>query len=293
MTFCVAMLCDKSKALILAADKMLGIGYIEAEPEITKILELHKNWKVMFAGEDITPVSNIVDHARASLSVEETPNLDVVIAAMQSSYEKQREDEADDIYLAPRGWTRRDFIDKGKDRLPETIYADLEDKLAKYELGIQLIVAGFDSSGIGHIFVMDSDVKRGTPQRCDISGFAAIGGGGIGGSYMMHFRKCSPEMKIRESLYYCLEAKWFGEHAGSVGIKTDTLILRDAKEPIRLNDEETVDKKILGKLCEQLSPRELKSKRHLDILNTLPELEGKDIEVLEAPKKKRATKINP
>src|SRR5215472_2218978 len=55
--FCVAMLCDKSRALILAADKMLGIGYIETEPEITKILDLHKNWKVLFAGDDITPVS--------------------------------------------------------------------------------------------------------------------------------------------------------------------------------------------------------------------------------------------
>lgn len=52
MTFCVAMLCDKSKALILAADKMIGIGWIETEPDITKILDLHKNWKVMFAGDD-------------------------------------------------------------------------------------------------------------------------------------------------------------------------------------------------------------------------------------------------
>lgn len=294
VTFCVAMLCDKSRAMILAADKMIGIGWIETEPDITKILDLHKNWKVLFAGDDITPVANIVDRARASLSPEQKPQLQAVIDAMQASYEKQRKDDADDILLAPRGWSRQDFIDKGKALLPETLYSDLEDKLSKYDLGIQLIVAGFDSSGDGHIFCMDSEVKRGTPQRCDIPGFAAIGGGGIGGSYMMHFRKCSPQMKIREALYYCLEAKWFGEHAGNVGLRTDVSILRYGKEPITLDDEDTVERKFLAGMCERLSPRELLQKRNIEILNSLRELEGSDIEKLDPPKKKkRKTVINP
>ena len=69
MTFCAAMLCDKSKAIVLVADKMVGIGYIETEPDITKILPLHANWKVMFAGDDVTPISNIVDRARTSLTL--------------------------------------------------------------------------------------------------------------------------------------------------------------------------------------------------------------------------------
>jgi hypothetical protein len=288
------MLCDKSRALILAADKMIGIGWIEAEPDITKMLDLHKNWKVMFAGEDITPVANVVDRARASLSTDQEPHLQAVIDAMQASYEKQRKDDADDIHLAPRGWGRQDFIDKGKALLPETLYADLEDKLAKYELGIQLIVAGFDPSGLGHIFCMDGDVKRGIPQRCDISGFAAIGAGALGGSYMMYFRKCNPEMKIREAIYYCLEAKWFGEHAGSVGLRTDVSIMRYGKEPIALDDEDTVERTFLAGMCEQLSPRKLLQKRNIRILNSLRELEGSDIEKLELPKKKeRKTVVNP
>ena len=294
MTVCIAMLCDESKALILVADKMIGIGYIETEPDIKKIIDLHKNWKVLFAGDDITPISDIVDRARECLSGEPSPSIQAVIDAMQSNYEKQRKDEADDIYLAPRGWNRQDFIDKGKALLPETLYADLEDKIAKYELGIQLIIAGFDSSGVGHIFCMDSEVKRGIPQRCDISGFAAIGGGGIGGSYMMHFRKCSPQMKIREALYYCLEAKWFGEHAGSVGLRTDALILRNGKESIPLDDENTIEKKFLAGLCERLSPRELLQKRNIEVLNNLFELEGSGIEKLRIKKKrKRKSTVNP
>jgi len=293
VTFCVAMLCDKSKSLILGADKMLGIGVIETEPEITKILDLHKNWKVLFAGE-VTPVSDIVDRARLTLAGEPAPNLDAVITAIQASYEKKRQNDADDMYLTPRGWTHREFIDKGNSLLPDTLYADIEDKLAKYELEIQLIVAGFDSSGIGHIFCVDSEVRRGIPQRCDISGFCAIGGGAIGGSYMMHFRKCSPQMRVREALYYCLEAKWFGEHAGSVGLRTDVVILRHGKKPIPLDDEETVEKKFLSGMCERLSPRELLTKKNVGILNSLAELDGKGIEKLEVPKKKkRKTTVNP
>lgn len=110
----------------------------------------------------------------------------------------------------------------------------------------------------------------------------------------MHFRKCSPRMKIREALYYCLEAKWFGEHASSVGLHTDVCILRHGDEPIYLDDENTVEKKFLAGLCEQLSPRELLRKRNIKILNELPELAGKGIEELELPsKKKRRTTVNP
>jgi hypothetical protein len=105
----------------------------------------------------------------------------------------------------------------------------------------------------------------------------------------MHFRKCSPQMKIREALYYCLEAKWFGEHAGSVGLRTDAMILRHGKEPIALDDEGTVEKKILAGLCERLSPSELLQKRNIQVLNSLTELEETDIEKLEVPNKKKRT----
>jgi 20S proteasome alpha/beta subunit len=294
MTVCVAMLCDKSNALVLVADKMVGVGYIETEPDIKKLIELHKDWSVMFAGDDITPVSNVVDRVKAGLASEQSLNVQDVISSMQASYEKERDDEADDLYLSPRKWTREQFRTEGKQLLPETLYADIEEKLARHELEIELLVAGFDKSGVGHIFCLDSKVKRGIPQRCDMLGFCAVGGGSVGATYMMYYRKCSPQMKIREALYYAIEAKYFGEYAGNVGMKTDAWILQYGKDAIPLDDETTIEKKFMEGLCEQLSPRELKQKRHIDVLNSLPELRDKGIEELTVPtKKKRKSVIHP
>lgn len=294
MTVCVAMLCDKSKALVLTSDKMIGVGYIETEPDIKKLIELHKNWSVMFAGDDITPVSNIVDRAKATLAGDSSFSVQAVIDAMQASYEKERTDEADDLYLAPRKWTREKFRTEGKQLLPETLYADIEDKLARHELEIELLVAGFDNNGVGHIFCIDSKVKRGIPQRGDVLGFCAIGGGSVGATYMLYYRKCCPQMKIREALYYAIEAKYFGEYAGSVGLKTDAWVWRSGEQPIPLDDESTIEKKFMEGLCEQLAPRELKQRRHIDILNSLSELKDKGIEELTVPTKgRRKTVIHP
>jgi hypothetical protein len=294
MTVCVGMLCDKSKALVLVADKMIGVGYIQTEPEIKKLVDLHKDWKVMFAGDDITPVSNIVDGAKATIAGDKPLRVRDVMDAIQASYEKERESEADDLYLAPRKWTRDQFRTQGNQALPDTLYADIEDKLARHELEIELLVVGFDKDGEGHIFFCDSKIKRGIPQRRDIIGFHAIGEGSVGADYMMHYRKCSSQMKIREVLYYAVEAKYFGEFAGTVGLKTDAWIWQSGKDAIQLSDENTIEKKIMVGLCEQLSPRELKSKRHLEVLNRIEELENAGIEKLTSPvKPKRKVTVHP
>jgi hypothetical protein len=66
MTTCVAAITDDGEALLLIADKMIGVGWVESELEITKMRELHKDWWVLFAGDDITPVFDIVDYETQS-----------------------------------------------------------------------------------------------------------------------------------------------------------------------------------------------------------------------------------
>ncbi len=47
MTCCVAALCDDRMAIVMAADKMVGMAGMESEPDISKIFRLHKNWFVL------------------------------------------------------------------------------------------------------------------------------------------------------------------------------------------------------------------------------------------------------
>jgi hypothetical protein len=114
MTVCVGMLCDNAKAIVLVSDKLSGIGYIQTEPETKKRIKLHEDWWVMFAGDDITPVLDVIETASKMLDPSKSVSLGDVVTAMQASWEKKRTDEADDLYLTPRKWTRDDFKKDGK-----------------------------------------------------------------------------------------------------------------------------------------------------------------------------------
>lgn len=289
MTVCVGFVCDEGKSIVLVADKMVGMGYIQQEPDISKILQLHKDWRLLFAGDDITPVIDIFDGARTILGEPEHISLDAMVSAVYTSYQQQREKMADALYLTPRGWTRQKFIQEGKELLPEMLYSEIESKLAEFEFtGLQLLIAGFDTGGNGHLISLDSREERGFPKRYNVLGFCSIGSGYLGATYMMYYRKCGPKMRLREALYYAVEAKYFGEFASGVGLKTDVQILRHNAEAIILNDEDVIEKHIM-KMCDRLSPREMTKKDH-EILNTLPGLEG--IKQLKERKKKRKVGVD-
>ncbi len=295
MTCCVAAICGDGKSLVLVADKMIGVGYVEAEPEIEKLQRLHPRWWVMVAGDDMSPAFPIIDHAKELLAEEDAVNVDSVSEAIKLSCDKQRADEAEAIYLKPRGWTLERFSKEGNQLLPDA--RELSAKIDAHELSIQLIVAGFNPNGDAYIVSFDGSDKRGVPRRHDLPGFTAIGSGGIGAVYMMFYRSLSPKTKAREALYYALEAKYFGEQASGVGASTDMYIARpkatiatagsssDAEPKVtKINDDEIIEKKLI-KMCEDLEPRELREK-DVRTLNELPELE--DLPKLEwKPKTKK------
>ena len=75
MTTCIAAVCDWGSAIVLIADKMIGMGYVESELEVTKMREIHKNWWMLFAGDDISPVFDIVDYAKEGTYILDSPVL--------------------------------------------------------------------------------------------------------------------------------------------------------------------------------------------------------------------------
>src|SRR5262249_54209119 len=106
MTCCVAALCDNRKSIVLVSDKMVGMGMIEAEPEISKILQLHKQWRVMIAGDDIAPAFAIVESARRKLTRHRGPlAVENVETAVCESFGEERARIAEAIHLTPSGWT--------------------------------------------------------------------------------------------------------------------------------------------------------------------------------------------
>jgi 20S proteasome alpha/beta subunit len=292
MTVCVAALCENGKALVMAADKMVGMGYVEGEPDISKMRPLHRDWWVLFAGDDISPVFDIIDytkhilHTQHKLGKTEPASLAAVMKALEAGFHKKRLEVAESLYLKTTGWNLNRFNKEGHGVLPNA--AQIQADIDRFRFAIELLVVGFDEQGHGCIFSLDGNGdKPGVPTRGDIPGFQSIGSGGTVATFMLYWRHLSSTVSAREALYYVLEAKYYGEQATGVGSSTDLYIGRPGQELTAINDEEVIEKKLIP-ICRAMEPRDLR-KRDKDFLNSMPELEGFPL-IKEDPKKPASSK---
>lgn len=284
MTTCVATVCDEGNAIVLVADKMIGMGYVESELEITKMRPIHRDWWMLFAGDDITPVFDVVDYAKEGLNQTDPMTIADVQEAVRVAFAKKRMADAEALYLGPIGWDIVRFNNEGSERLPD--FEQIKTKIEDYTLNIELLVAGFDG-GKGHIFTLYGyGETRGLTRREDIPGFSSIGSGSTAAAFMMYYRNLSPKTGVREAVYYSLEGKYFGEQASGVGGSTDLFVARPGKDLLQLNDEDTIEEKLIP-ICYALSPNLLR-KRDRATLNEIPEL--KEFRQIEEPETKTKPK---
>jgi len=266
VTVCIAALCDDRKAIILAADKMIGSESIESEADIHKIVGIHRNWWALMAADDISPAFPIIDHAKAKLHSKRSVSVDDVIDAVAGSYQQKRLEQAEAVYLIPRGWTLKQFQSAHTvGPIPDALRTELDFRISAHRLYVSLLVAGFDRSRVGHIFSVSDHDNRGDARRHDVPGYHAIGSGSHGACFMMAYRSLSSAMPIRAALYYVAEGKYFGEFAAGVGIRTDLYVVRPDKPRIVIK-ETAIDDKLM-KLCDRLAPRPLR-KNALTVLNS-------------------------
>lgn len=266
MTTCAAVLAEDRKAIVLAADRMVGMGFVESE-SATKIFSIHRNWRVMIAGNGIEPAFSIIDVARKALRAKRT-DARTVGEEVKRAFQEHRAAEAEARFLIPRGLTLRTLVNDGKRLLTESDLIRLETQVANHELEIELLVAGFDPTGTGFIMSVEGDGSRGIVKRHD-TGFYAIGSGSVNATFILNYREASPQIPLREAVYYATEAKFYGEFATGVGMRTHVHVLRANKKDIKL-DEKTIEEKLMT-VCEQLSPADLK-RRNIETLNALPNL---------------------
>ncbi len=289
MTVCVAAICDNGKTIILVSDRMIGPGFIESEPNINKVVKLHSQWWLLFAGDDISPVFDIIDSSKeviknknvaAKLQPDDPAHLQAVMDAVRESYEKKRMEQAESLYLKPIGWDIASFNASagGPNCLPD--FGEIKAKIADYVLNIELLVAGF-SEGTAYVFSLIGR-EGAIVNRHDLPGFYSIGSGGTGAIFMMYYRDLSYKTIAREAIYYAMEAKLFGEQASGVGEDTD-LYVATADGKVITFSEDAIETGLV-KVWDKLRPRWI-GKESRAILNSLPELTS--FEKLKEEKKKR------
>jgi 20S proteasome alpha/beta subunit len=180
---------------------MLGTGIAQAELRISKVRDLTADWKVMIAGNGVGPAFDIIDKSTRELG-RGPQTVDKVEEVLAKYFRERRLDEA------------------GAQGNPN------------HKLDIQILAAGFDDRGVGHIFTVSNP---GLYTRHDVPGFHAIGSGSFGAYYMLLYREIDIYMKASLSLYYAFESKIFGENAPGVGVETDMYIFRKGQQLIKIS----------------------------------------------------------
>lgn len=284
MTCCIAAICDDGDAIVLVADKMIGAGFVESQPDIQKVIKVHRDWWVMFAGDDISPVFEITDLVRNEIERRRSLYVENVEEAVEQSYESARIKRAIYKYLNRWHMDVDKFVASGRAMLGKRLFTRTRRDIRDFNIDLELIVAGFDRNKEARIFSVD---REGNVRRQDLPGFCAIGSGSLAAEYIMMYRGelCNKSL-LREAIFYALEGKYFGEQASGVGTRTDMFILRAGKKPIAMDEDYIEDE--LFPLCYKLEPGELdKHPSAISVLNAIPLKGVRKIEVEKKKKKKR------
>ena len=229
MTVCIAAKADDGKALILAADQMTTMMNVVTETEnATKILKLKENLYLLTAGGEFSAREM---YKLASRNLKGTTTVEEAVPVVQRAFAKVKLDEAEAQFLAPRGLTISDFIDK-QQSLNKDIAAMIDSQMINYAQpnngnGVMLLLAGINPDGEAKIYEFDPPGIYG-----EHAAFAAIGSGGTHTTNSLLARRYSANQPEAEAVYLVFEAKKHSEVAPGVGRNTDMYLITKKGEKV-------------------------------------------------------------
>jgi hypothetical protein len=221
MTVCIAGMCSND-TIIAMCDMMISTDYFSADNMALKFRDIHKDWKVMFAGNDISRVIPLVGRAVDILRGGTGLSRTAVEAAMRTAFQEQLIEKQTDIVLARYGLTMPQFVTTGLSTFGEAIFSAMKYQLDQTQLDCSFLVFGRDEVGDAHIFTIEDP---GIACNHDLYGFWAIGSGAnraLSSLFFQQYNVATPEWR---AIYCIAEAKFMAE-GGSVGDKTLVLIKR-------------------------------------------------------------------
>jgi hypothetical protein len=222
MTVCIAAMADTGKSMVLICDGMITAGAeFSGDAIADKLYPLSDRfqWWAMISGDDITRVVPVIDLAIEKLvSIPQAKNtVQEVERAVVSAYQEVRLQRCEDCVLSPIGMTLHEY----KSCNPRDPY--LSEEMRRVDLGCQILVAGFDWAGDGHILLVENP---GVPQNLNPVGFGSIGSGSFGALGMLYHHSVNYGMELARVLYHALEAKFMAESAIGVGKHTTVKVIR-------------------------------------------------------------------
>jgi hypothetical protein len=247
MTICIAALCEHSKAVVVASDKMITAGFLSLEFE-------HPNSKAecltntcvgLTSGSALASVE-LFQECEAILQQLHSPPIARIAEQVADLFAKLRCKSVEENILRPRGLTLKDFYEAGLiNRLPPDLAVRLDASIRDAKYPLEIIIAGVDSKG-AHIYAVSDP---GVVDCFDRLGYYAIGTGLIHALLTITASQHSYARSLNETIYLVYEAKKRAERAQGVGEATEIGFITAAG--IRWSSQE--EKNTLQKIYQEKS----------------------------------------
>lgn len=222
MTVCISAVCTKDQAIVMASDQMLSMGgYMSADGCTTKVDPFYYHWFSQFSADDVSAITPIYDNIRDYDESNPAGRVVDVASIAKDSYKKQRLLQIEDDILASYGLTWEQFKSEGRTRLGDRDFEIVIEAIRRYDLQVEMLVAGFDGQNEPHIFTVGNPGKV---DYYDKVGFWAIGSGrhqALASLFASQYRLNAP---LEECVAHVLCAKFSAESAQGVGEKTFLIV---------------------------------------------------------------------
>jgi hypothetical protein len=242
MTVCVAAYHHRSRAIVTVSDSMLANEYSALEANSVKFYPLagqEHRWYCLFADQP-SIFSSLHRHTLERLiDLEGDLDIDTVKDAVRAAYEVELDRQIREVVLGPLAMTREQFRDDGLMKLGAEIFARKVKELEDVRVPVQLIVFGFGSAGLAHIFSVDD---RGQCSERDVEGVHAIGSGSWAALGSLYPKRGFLFAKtLGEVVYHLCEAKFASETSRYVGEETNVFVLFQNGKRLFMGGEATAD----------------------------------------------------
>ena len=228
MTVCVGAICCDVKgapgqAVVVASDRMVTMGGLtEFEHDVPKITALSDRIVTLVAGDALrgSELVRLVGGLPADAQVRPTAQL------LALRYAELRRAVVEAFVLIPRGLSLAEFYQGGvQQRLIPPVAGSIDQEIARFDLGLEVLVAGVDSQG-GHL--LNARNPGGVVDDLDPIGFHAVGSGALHAVQSMIGFSHAPNRPLHETVFRAFASKRRAEIAPGVGHTTDLWVIQAA-----------------------------------------------------------------
>jgi hypothetical protein len=218
VTICVAAISNSGHIITATDTQLTAGGYYSTPMGSLKTYILRKNWRVLIAGK-IAQKTPILEQIQSSLRSQQSLTTAQVAKACTDAFVQATRQATEEKILSRYGLTMDTFL-RSRKVLGE-VYRELWGEITRIQIGIDMLVFGFDEIAAPTIFVVSNPSEENPSfiTYCDETGFGCIGTGAfLAESTLYGFEHgLGGSNTLADTIYHVACAKFAAEAASDVG----------------------------------------------------------------------------